>query len=299
MSQVFFNIAAALVFVSLFYLEIITGIPLVMALVQSFPTPMEQQAALVCLIFNCGGAVVLSMFLTPFYKIVARGWSTTSQEEWSRTAFLGDEMADAPEVARTLLTREQARLMCFTVRYPEILQKPMEDEDGKVMEALHASFQTVSREIESHAAEIIKHPLDPEGLEILLIAQNKQKQMENLNDLLYQFTQTCPNLSGGLQDIFQPTFLQGLDFLLQTACEAENSHDPADSEHLLHLTHDKAKVFQSIRNSYLRSGNKLSLEDRRVFLDLTGLFERIGWTMDRIGKLQYAQKLLERSGIAE
>ncbi|TWI61607.1 hypothetical protein LZ24_03434 [Desulfobotulus alkaliphilus] len=132
-----------------------------------------------------------------------------------------------------------------------------------------------------------------------MIVQNKQKQMENLDDLLYQFTLAYRNLSGSLQDIFQPTFLQGLDFLLQTACEAENSHDPADSEHLIHLTQDKAKVFQSIRNSYLCSENNLSMADRNVFLDLTGLFERIGWTMGRIGKLQYAQKLLERSGISE
>ncbi len=298
MSQVFFNFAAALVFVPLFYLEVLAGVPLVQALIQSLRLPMEQQAALVYLLFNWGGAVVLSLLLTPFYNAIVRGWPATTEEKWSRTAFLRDDIADVPELALPLLGREQARLMCMMVRYSEVLQGQIKDDRGKVVEALHSSFQTVSREIESQAAEIIKHPLSRDGLELLMTIQNKQKQMSTLDDLLHQFTLACRNLSRPLREVFENTFLQSLDFLLQTACEAESSTDASDPEHLVRLTQDKSDVFQTIRKSYLHSESSMGLEDRNAFLDLTSMFERIVWTLGRIAKLQHAQKLLEQSNDA-
>lgn len=298
MSQVFFNFAAALVFVPLFYLEVLAGVPLVQALVQSLQLPMEQQAALVYLLFNWGGALALSLLLTPFYNSIVRGWPATAEEKWSKTAFLCDDIADAPELALPLLGREQARLVCMMVRYSEVLQGQIKDDRGKVVEALHSSFQTVSREIDSQAAEVIKHPLSRDGLELLMTIQNKQKQMSALDDLLHQFTVACRDLSRPLRETFDRTFLQGLDFLLQTACEAELSADVSDPEHLVHLTQDKGEVFQAIRKSYLHSESSMRLDDRNAFLDLTSLFERIVWTLGRIAKLQHTQKLLEQSNDA-
>lgn len=296
MSQVFFNFAAALVFVSLFYLEVYLDLPLIKAMVQSTRLPLEQQAALVYLLFNWGGAATLSLLLTPFYNIIVKGWPATAEEKWSRTAFLRDDIADAPELALPLLGQEQNRLMRLMVRYSEVLQGQIKDDRGKVVEALHASFQTVSREIESQAAEIINHPLSRNGLELLMAIQNKQKQMTALDELLYQFAAACRTLSGPVLRIFERTFFQGLDFLLQTASEADASGDAAEPEHLIRLTGDKADVFQTIRRTYLDSEAGMSMEDRNAFLDLTSLFERIVWTLGRIAKLQHAQKLLEANG---
>lgn len=295
MSQVFFNFAAAAVFVPLFYLEVLSGVPLVKALVQSFGVPLAQQAALVYLLFNWGGAVVLSLLLTPFYSALVRGWPAVTEEKWSKTVFLRDDLSDAPELVLPLLVREQASLMCLIVRYSEILQGRIDDERIKLAESLHSSFQTVSREIESQAAEIIKHPLSRNGLELLMTTQNKQKQMVALDELLYRFTMACRNLSTPLHEVFQCTFLQGLDFLLQAACEVETSDDMADPEQLVNLTGDKGEVFQSIRRSYLQSELCMNMEDRNSFLELTSLFERIVWTLGRVAKLQHTQKFLGRS----
>jgi phosphate:Na+ symporter len=61
MSQVLFNSVGSAVFVSLFYLELYGGIPLVRALIQRTSAPLEYQMACVHLLFNWGSATVLSL----------------------------------------------------------------------------------------------------------------------------------------------------------------------------------------------------------------------------------------------
>jgi len=294
MSQVFFNFTAGVVFVFLFYLEILAGLPLVHALVRSLGLPLEQQAAAVYLVFNWGGAVVLSFLLTPFAGGIERIWPATREEEWSRTVFLRDDFGGAPELHLGLLAREQARLVCRLPQYSATLLDPVQDDQGKVLNALHASFLSVSKEIGSEAAELVRQPLSGEGMELLMLLRNKQNQMEALEALLHQFAQICREWTGDLRTVFQNTFLQSLDFLLHTLCDADVSGDDADTALLIRMTRDKGEVFQSIRAAHLHVEADIAQHDRTTFLVLTGLFERIVWTMGRIARLQNAQKPLDR-----
>ena len=297
MSQVLFNFIAGVVFVTLFYLEILGGIPLVQALMSSLALPLEQQAALVYLLFNWGGAVVLSLLLTPFARSIERVWPTTKEEEWSRTRFLRDDLTDAPELHLGLLAREQARLTCRLPQYSAILLEHIRDDRGKILDALHASFLAVSKEIDAQSSELVSRPLSQNGLELLLVLQNKQKQLEAFEGLLLQFSLSCREWTGNLRSTFQGTFLQGLDFLLHTACEAETSDEATDAEQLVMLTQDKGDVFQSIRNAYLSGEQNMDIRDRTAFLELTGLYERMVWTLGRIAALQLAQKRLAAGSI--
>lgn len=295
MSQVLFNFIAGLVFVTLFYLEFLAGVPLVQALVNSLGLPLEQQAALVYLLFNWGGAVVLSLVLTPFARGIEHFWPATKEEEWSRTRFLRDELTDAPELHLELLAREQARLICRLPQYSAILLDQIRDDRGKVLEALHASFLAVSKEIDAQSSELLGRPLSQNGLELLLVLQNKQNQLEAFESLLFQFSLSCREWTGNLRTTFQGTFLQGLDFLLHTACEAEISDDETDVQQLVRLTQDKGDVFQSIRNAYLSGEQCMDIQDRTAFLELTSLYERMVWTLGRLAALQSAQKRLAGS----
>ena len=292
MAQVFFNFIAGLVFVFLFYLEILAGLPLVHALVRSLRLPLEQQAALVYLVFNWGGAVALSLLLTPFIRVIERLWPVTQEEEWSRTIFLRDDLGNVPELHIGLLAREQARLMSRLPQYSATALKQGQDAQDQVLSALHASFPVISREIDAHSAELIRQPLSREGVELLMVLQNKQKQMEALEVLVHQVILSCREWTGDLRTVFQNTFLQSLDFLLHMVSEAEASGDAEEAEQLIRLTQDKSDVFQSIRAAHLRGNATMSDQDRTTLLELTGLFERIVWTLGRIARLQSAQKAL-------
>ncbi|NCC25814.1 MAG: Na/Pi cotransporter family protein [Deltaproteobacteria bacterium] len=296
MSQVFFNFIAGLVFVAWFYLEILIEIPGILALIRNLGLPLEQGTAMVYLIFNWGGAVALSFVVGPFARTIARFWPATREEEWSRTAFLRDDIGDAPEIQLGLLTKEQSRLLCRLPRYTAILLDEIRDDRGKILEALHASFGAVSREINAQIADLLGGHLTQESLELLMILQNKQKQMEAFQGLLQQFALSCRNSTATLRTVFQGSFLQGLDFLLHAACEAESSEDAEDAQRLVHLTRDKGEVFQALRAAYLNGEREMDVQDRGTFLELTGLYERIVWTLGRIAKLQQAQQALEARG---
>ncbi len=292
MSQVFFNLITGAVFVLLFYLELFAGLPLVHALILHLHLPLEQKAAMVFLVFNWGGAVVMSLALMPFVGALARFWPATQEEEWSRTAFLRDDFGGAPELHLGLLVKEQARLMCRMPRYPAMLLEPAPDQAG-TLDALNGSFKTVSGEINAQIEELVRQPLSHSGVDLLMILQNKQKLMEGLEALLYQFNQLCRQWSGSLRKTFEDSFVQSLDFLLNTLCETETSGDLTDAENFIHLTGNKGDVIQSIRAAYISRQDDLSASDRAMLLELTGVFERIVWTLGRIAGLQGAQKKLD------
>ena len=168
---------------------------------------------------------------------------------------------------------------------------------GVFFVGLHLLSTALKRRSTPKAASWSAAPLSHNGLELLLILQNKQKQLEAFEDLLLQFSLSCREWTGNLRSTFQGTFLQGLDFLLHTACEAENSDEATDAEQLVKLTQDKGDVFQSIRNAYLSGEKTMDTQDRTAFLELTSLYERMIWTLGRIATLQLAQKRL--AGVAD
>lgn len=295
MSQVLFNILTAMIFVPLFYLEVLGDIPLVLALMQGLKLPLEQQAALIYLFFNWGGAVVLSLVLNSFYKSLSRFWPATAEEKWSRPKYLSDDSPDTPEIAITLLSKEQENLMQHLRAYPQLLIQQSDQKEGTA-HSLHSSYASISREVSSQAGETVRQHLSHNTMEFLLIIQNKQKQMDNLEELLHYFALTCIKLKRPLHEKFPQAFLQSLDFLLHTAGETETSSDVEDANNLIQLTRDKGQVFKSIRSAYLRGENDLELNERNTFLELTSIFERIVWTLGRIARFQHAQKKLDASG---
>ncbi|MFN8543439.1 MAG: Na/Pi symporter [Candidatus Binatia bacterium] len=71
-SQDMFKICCTLIFVPLFYLETLGGVPLVKALAARLAGPLEAQMALVFVVLNLGTALVMSPFLAPLEALMVR-----------------------------------------------------------------------------------------------------------------------------------------------------------------------------------------------------------------------------------
>ncbi|WP_045214608.1 Na/Pi cotransporter family protein [Desulfonatronovibrio magnus] len=290
MSQVFFNFAAAMVFVPLFYLELLTGIPGIYSLVVSLPFPIEQQAAMVFLIFNFGGAIFLSLIVNHFFRLIEHIWPETVKEKWSQPEYIRDDIPSTPEITMALIHKEQQSMLQRLTHYSAIMIGQEKNKDISA-DVLHKSFSDISKEINSHAAETARQNLSCDGTQQLLITQDKQKQMESLEELLYSLNQKYEDLSQSLKYKFQDTFLQSLDFLLQTLMEAEKSSQPDDAGRIIEMTRDKGQVFQSIRKAYLSKEASLSHTERNRILELTSIFERIIWSIGAIARQQHSQKI--------
>ena len=82
-------------------------------------------------------------------------------------------------------------------------------------------------------------------------------------------------------------FIEGLDAILQTAMDAIESSDPQDIEILLAITADKGNVIKKIHGTYLSVQSTLELQDKSILLNISNLFERIAWTLHKLGLLMY------------
>lgn len=77
MYQVIFDVLGAVILVPLFYLEVYGGVPLVQALVISLADDVQQQMALVFLLFNVTAALALAAMM-PVMTFASRWWSDRS-----------------------------------------------------------------------------------------------------------------------------------------------------------------------------------------------------------------------------
>ncbi len=174
MAQVIFNLAGCAVLVPLFYLEIYVHIPLVEALVRKTSAPLEYQMAYVVLLFNWGVAIVLSLLINPMAKLLAHFWPPTREESWSQLRYLQDYTLRDPETALTLISKEQTRLLNRLLLYIEELRSVDSGKRKPAYDSIHSAFQTVAREIQAFASDLLSQKLTHETSERALNIQNKR-----------------------------------------------------------------------------------------------------------------------------
>jgi hypothetical protein len=76
-----------------------------------------------------------------------------------------------------------------------------------------------------------------------------------------------------------------LDFVLTTLVTALETGDRQHIELLVRITEDRGDLMEQIRQSYLAEEGSVDARDRAVLLQVTNLFERTIWMMQRLARL--------------
>ncbi|MDY6972972.1 MAG: Na/Pi symporter [Thermodesulfobacteriota bacterium] len=286
MAQVFFNVVALVILVPLFYLEFYGHVPLVKALVVKAASRLEQQMAYVYVLLNLCGTLTLSFMTSPYAWFLARLWPPTQQEDWSQLEYLHDHALKDPETALALIEKEQARLLERLPLYMEELRMSDTDENKPNRDVVHSAFQTVSREIDGFVSDLLNQTLSADTSERVLNVQNRQGMIVALEKGLYEMVLAMETWSpSAASRRFKHVFVEGLDTILITAAEASASLDQTDIEMLTAITHDRSEMMHNMRQTYLASEKNLTPDERMIFLRVTGLYERLVWTINRIAVL--------------
>ena len=109
--QVAFNFIGAAILVPLFYVESVSGIPLVRHLIEAITSDSAQQIAFANMIFNTVPVVVLLLTLNPAAKILQSASPETKTELGAKPRYLVDTQGTEPAIAVTLIELEQTRLL--------------------------------------------------------------------------------------------------------------------------------------------------------------------------------------------
>jgi phosphate:Na+ symporter len=294
MSQVLFNAIGSAVFVSLFCLEVYAGIPLVRALIRRTSAPLEYQMVCVHLLFNWGSAAALSLATRPIARLLDRLWPPTQEETWSEMRFLHDQALRDPETALSLLDREQSRLFGQLPLYVQELRKVISGNGNPAYESIHGAFQTVAREIEAFAAELFRQAITAANSEKALNVQNRQKLLEGLEEVVRELVLDLDHwVSSNGDATVRDAFVEALDTLLLTACDAADSKQTEDIELLIKITQDRGELLKAMRQNYMAKERGFTSEGRQLFLRITGRFETAVWVLSRVAQLQRQTLLID------
>ena len=203
----------------------------------------------------------------------------------SKPKFINDQVLNSPDIALDLLEKEQNHLIKTLQAYVDVIRQ---ESSTSQLSKLHNALLEVFKEVEDFSAELVDKRLSLELSEPVLQAINRQGLIVSVENSLFHLGDYLARLPSP-DALNQPAynFIEGLDAILQTAMDAIESSDPQDIEILLAITADKGNVIKKIHGTYLSVQSTLELQDKSILLNISNLFERIVWTLHKLGLLMY------------
>jgi phosphate:Na+ symporter len=287
MYQVIFNFVGAILLIPLFYLEVHYQVPSIKWLVERLASSVEQQMALVYVLFQIVPAIVMFLFMDQFHNFLTRHWPITEEEHLSKLKYIHDHALSDPQTAMDLAEKEQLNLMKFLPQYLESALSKMESGKESVpIETLHTAFQSISDEIKSFGNELVTADLDVSTSERLMNQRNQHEMIVSIEESIHQFVSSMQEnlISEELKELMN-TLLNGMHAITLTAVDAMETLSESDVNTLITITGERGNLMQNIRSSYLTGNDRLDNESKSILFKVTNLFERIVWLLARLARL--------------
>jgi len=284
--QDLFKIVGATLFVSLLYLELFGGVPLVRALVLRLSTRIDRQMAFVFLFFNLGMAILFTMLQPWICRLLEWWYPADEKEDLSKPRFLYDEALGVPATALDLLEQEQLRLARRLRGYADAVRGgPASPARARTRET-HGAFAALVGHIEEFQHSLVDQQLGPEETERLTVLQNRLNLIVYVEDSLRALLLSTEMVStdSRLGDLVS-TFIEALDFVLMTLLDALKTGDRDRIDLLMSITEDRGDLMEQVRQNYLAEEGSVGAADRAVLLHVTSVFERIIWMTQRLARL--------------
>jgi phosphate:Na+ symporter len=281
--QDMFKIFGVLLFIILFYAEVIGSIPLVYALARNLSNQVSTQMALVNLFFNAGMALVLTPWRGPLERFLAWMWPTTAEEDLAKLQYLYPEALTDPETALDLMEKEQGRLLGQLPAYLSFLRPGPTGPAETDYRALHQGFQALAREMDSYLTTLVEERHSPETTERLMNVKDRQGLIVYIEDTVSGLARALARapLSGHLATLVT-NILEATDLLLNLTAAACGNLDESHTEVLTAISGDRGAVMETIRKRYLSGQTPMTPAETALVFTLTAQFERLVWLIDRL-----------------
>lgn len=278
-----FNFVAAFLLVPLLYIELWTGVPLVMALVQAASADAGTQAALVYLVFNILPAPFLLLMLGPTARLLARLSPETEVEQRTKPKYIDERLPNEPGIALSLVELEQARLIRLLI---SALDRLRDTVPGKAFDEALEAFDSLGSAIEEATGQITAMPaMGAETYEtldtIMRIQQNLATARHSIDGLgreLGHLRRVAPELD------FPDSVVEGLDTVFHVLSDVARERNPQDIAILKRMTSDEGNGTKSVRNAYLAGESAVDPSNRLHLLAATNYCERLIWLCGQTGR---------------
>jgi phosphate:Na+ symporter len=286
MFQVSYNIAGAIIFVPLFYIEYYTGAPLVRHAVETITSNNATQLAIVNLIFNFVPGILLFALVSPLERLFKKLWPETAEEKASKPRYLHEQALEDPSGAFELIELEQVRLLEQLSAIFDLLRRQERRGNGRQLAAMTEAFSTLGKTIREAIGDVsIKHRLPSEGYEHLDLLLNLQHTMETALEEIIGFAESLEKLYTNEAGIkFAKIAIEGMDAILMILIEVARHRSPDDAEMLSIMTSEDGNGVSSVRSAYLSQQNDLDREGKMHLLSAANHCERLVWLFGDMGR---------------
>ena len=285
-TQIAYDAVATVVFVLLFYTEMLSGVPMVFGLVQRLSDDVGTQAVYVALIFQFGAALLMVFVRRPILERIQLWFPPSSAEVLSQAKYIHARASDSPETGLLLVEKEQNRLLKRLPNYIDYVREGAGDTARHHPDAYHEAFSHISGRIGATLSSISERGLNQTTSDQLIRITKLEEQIVTLENIVYRLTaQMLDQHDSPRASELGRNIMESIDFMILTAIDAIESMDSGEIETLEMLTQDRSAMMTKIRHSYFESEKDLSNKDRNFVLDITILFENAVHTLGRYGHL--------------
>ena len=285
-TQIAFDTVATVTFVILFYVELLSGWPLVFSLARKLSGELGTQAVYVALIFQFGAALLLLLVHRPILERIRQWFPPSSAEVLSKEAFIHERASDSPDTALMLVEKEQFRLLERLPQYIDYVRENTSGSGKHHPDAYHEAFTRISGKIGSTLAQVSAHGLGQATSDQLIRTTKLEEQLVTLENIVHRLAvQMLDEHDSSRAGALGRNIMESIDFMILTAIDAIESKDSDEIATLEMLTQDRSAMMTKIRHNYFESEKDLSNKDRNFVLDITILFENAVHTLGRYGYL--------------
>ena len=285
-TQIAFDTVATITFVILFYVELLSGWPLVFSLARKLSGELGTQAVYVALIFQFGAALLLLLVHRPILERIRQWFPPSSAEVLSKEAFIHERASDSPDTALMLVEKEQFRLLERLPQYIDYVRENTNSSGKHHPDAYHEAFTRISGKIGSTLAQVSAHGLGQATSDQLIRTTKLEEQLVTLENIVHRLAvQMLDEHDSSRAGALGRNIMESIDFMILTAIDAIESKDSDEIATLEMLTQDRSAMMTKIRHNYFESEKDLSNKDRNFVLDITILFENAVHTLGRYGYL--------------
>jgi phosphate:Na+ symporter len=295
--QLLLKVSGLLLIIPLFLAEVWSGMPPLIAQLQTMVPSVDTQVALIYLLLQLASCLAMTALAAPAARLVERLSPPSQEEVLSRPRYLYAQAIEDTESALDLVEREQARLIGRLPLYlDEIRDEPAPDRDAEGAELdaqrLHRASASVAGACNAFLCELTERASAHSAFEQIINLQSR-------NALIVQLQESCIELVESLSfsrsegnrgdEPLLRSIAEGMHALLATLADSLDSSARDDLDLLLEVTHDRSAVMQRVRADLLERSPTLSTAEKQQLLNATSLVERITWLVRRYVKLVQRQ----------
>lgn len=239
------------------------------------------QISIIYLLLQIAGAIIVSIFQLKITSLLDKFFPESEIDGLSKPKFIYPEAIEDPDIAITLIKKEQDRLITTLSYYLD----PIRENEGDAMpvkDRNDANLQ-LANEIKQFIDDLSHHELGQEMSSILEL-QGRNESIISLLNSLHSFTSTVSETENYREGL-SGSIIESLHLILTLMEETAENDENIDL--LMDLTSDKSQLMDNIRNTLL-SDTTTDISNRKSLFVSTRVFERVLWQLRQMlsSKLQ-------------